>query len=88
MKLQTIEQPALITDDQSGGFSAEIFTTEEERLESINEHNTDKLTLEQVRRADYDEHERGYSTTIRLELKIDDDGNISLWKSAYMHGGQ
>jgi hypothetical protein len=88
MKLQTITQPALITDDQSGGFNAEIFTSEQERLDSMNEYMDEKLTLEQIRNGDYDEFEYGYATSITLELKIDEKGDISLWKSCYMHGGQ
>lgn len=93
MTLQTLTLPTLITDNQDGGFSATIYTDKEERRNAINkilieDYEEKPLTENQIENEDYDTYQHGYPGTVRLELKIDAEGNISLWKQAVLHGGQ
>lgn len=90
MKQFTIPVIALMTDDQSGGFSMELFPTEDALIASAEENRCESLTDKEkkaILNGD-DEYENGYISKGEIVVEIDEKGKAKLAKNFFCHGGQ
>lgn len=100
---QFVKLFTVITDCQDGGFNAEAFTSEEDRLRRLAERlsdDWDKKTgktivkpehiAEITRKIDeqeWDDYEDGYLDEVTVAYKIV-DGKLTFPDGLYFHGGQ
>lgn len=96
----TLDVFSVITDDQSGGFSAELFNSSDEWLTEVIENKDldadeyDPKTeegkqkrLELLEELQEDEYQNGYTGTAKIFL-VAKDGKWVLEKPFYTRGGQ
>lgn len=85
-KVIEIEVHTVVTDNHDGGFTVEIFNTQDELLKSLQEdYIDDELTIAAI---EADEYEYGYLGIATLKLVADSKGNYKLAEKLSFHGGQ
>jgi len=89
MKTQTIEVHTLLQDNQDGGYTMNVYPTQDALIED--HHDYDEGMSDERREeilSENNPYDDGYIGTDSFEVAIDDDGKVQLVGSMSFHAGQ
>ena len=92
----TISVVTMLTDNQDGGYSVEVFPNETALLNehpALEEFDPEEDKEEYAERARQilegdDEYENGYIDTGTIKVRISEGGKVELAENLYFHAGQ